>query len=251
MPIGYAFTIRPGAYPRSCRHAAPFRFAATRLRPRRSRPWHSPPTAAKVRQKLYVTNSAGDDVTVIDTATNKAVGRIEVGPHPHGIAVPAAQDVIYVTIEGAQARRTGLDRPADRQGDAPHGHRPRAEPARRHARRQDSPTSRSTTAITRSSTWTRARSSSASSPAAGRTTPSARADGKRMYLAPMGNAQKGDRRRRGDAQDRRRDSVQQRGAADRAEPGREAAVRRGGRAGRHRDWRTWRRARWCIACRPS
>lgn len=56
--------------------------------------------AAKVRQKLYVTNSAGDDVTIVDVATNKAIGRIEVGPHPHGIAVPAAQDVIYVTIEG-------------------------------------------------------------------------------------------------------------------------------------------------------
>src|SRR5216684_4161985 len=39
----------------------------------------------KVKQKLYVTNSDGDDVTVIDTATNKAIGRIEVGLHPHGI----------------------------------------------------------------------------------------------------------------------------------------------------------------------
>jgi YVTN family beta-propeller protein len=56
--------------------------------------------AVKVRQKLYVTNSTGNDVTVIDTATNKAIGRIEVGPHPHGIAAPASQDVIYVTIEG-------------------------------------------------------------------------------------------------------------------------------------------------------
>lgn len=55
---------------------------------------------AKVRQKLYITNSAGDDVTVIDVATNKPMGRIEVGPHPHGIAVPAAQDFILVTIEG-------------------------------------------------------------------------------------------------------------------------------------------------------
>jgi YVTN family beta-propeller protein len=55
---------------------------------------------AKVRQKLYVTNSAGDDVTVIDVATNKPMVRIEVGPHPHGIAVPAAQDFILVTIEG-------------------------------------------------------------------------------------------------------------------------------------------------------
>lgn len=63
-------------------------------------PWAAAEPAAKVRQKLYVTNSAGDDVTVIDVATHTPVGRIEVGPHPHGIAVPAAQDVIYVTIEG-------------------------------------------------------------------------------------------------------------------------------------------------------
>jgi YVTN family beta-propeller protein len=58
--------------------------------------------AAKARQKLYVTNSAGNDVTVIDVATNQPIGRVEVGPHPHGIAVPAPQDVIYVTIEGTQ-----------------------------------------------------------------------------------------------------------------------------------------------------
>ncbi len=58
--------------------------------------------AAQARQKLYVTNSAGNDVTVIDVATNKPIGRIEVGPHPHGIAVPASQDVIYVTVEGTR-----------------------------------------------------------------------------------------------------------------------------------------------------
>jgi YVTN family beta-propeller protein len=41
-------------------------------------------------------------VTIIDVATNKPLGRIEVGPHPHGIAVPAAQNFILVTIEGAK-----------------------------------------------------------------------------------------------------------------------------------------------------
>jgi YVTN family beta-propeller protein len=56
--------------------------------------------AGKVRQKLYVTNSAGDDVTVIDLADNKAITNVKVGPHPHGIAVPAAQNFILVTIEG-------------------------------------------------------------------------------------------------------------------------------------------------------
>jgi YVTN family beta-propeller protein len=54
----------------------------------------------KVQQKLYVTNSAGDDVTVIDTATNKPITTIKVGPHPHGIAVPVSQEFILVTIEG-------------------------------------------------------------------------------------------------------------------------------------------------------
>jgi YVTN family beta-propeller protein len=63
--------------------------------------------AAKVHQKLYVTNSAGDDITVIDVGTNKPIGRIEVGPNPHGIAVPASQDVIYVTIEGHGPNRPG------------------------------------------------------------------------------------------------------------------------------------------------
>jgi YVTN family beta-propeller protein len=57
---------------------------------------------AKGRPKLYVTNSAGDDVTVVDPATNKVIGRIEVGPHPHGIAAPAAQDFLLVTIEGSK-----------------------------------------------------------------------------------------------------------------------------------------------------
>lgn len=58
--------------------------------------------SARLKQKLYVTNSAGDDVTIVDVATNKPIGRIEVGPHPHGIAIPAAQDVVLVTIEGGK-----------------------------------------------------------------------------------------------------------------------------------------------------
>jgi YVTN family beta-propeller protein len=63
-----------------------------------------PPKAGpvKARQKLYITNSAGNDVTVVDLATNKVITTIDVGPHPHGIAVPAAQDFILVTIEGGK-----------------------------------------------------------------------------------------------------------------------------------------------------
>lgn len=60
------------------------------------------PGQERPRQKLYITNSAGNDVTIADVATNKVVGRLEVGLHPHGIATPAAQDTLLVTIEGTK-----------------------------------------------------------------------------------------------------------------------------------------------------
>jgi YVTN family beta-propeller protein len=52
------------------------------------------------RQMLWVTNSAGNDLHVIDVATNKVVRRLEVGPLPHGIAVPDDASVVYVALEG-------------------------------------------------------------------------------------------------------------------------------------------------------
>jgi YVTN family beta-propeller protein len=69
----------------------------------------APAPAAPARQKLYVVDSAGDDVTVIDVATNKVLGRIEVGLHPQGIAVPASQDVIFVTIGSKPGELVWID----------------------------------------------------------------------------------------------------------------------------------------------
>jgi YVTN family beta-propeller protein len=57
---------------------------------------------AGARQKLYVLNTAGDDVTVIDVARNKVLGTVVVGKHPHGVAVPAAADFLLVTVEGTR-----------------------------------------------------------------------------------------------------------------------------------------------------
>ncbi len=51
------------------------------------------------KQFLWVTNSKGSDVHVIDTATHKVVKRIEVGPEPHGIAAPDDVHVVYLAIE--------------------------------------------------------------------------------------------------------------------------------------------------------
>jgi YVTN family beta-propeller protein len=55
--------------------------------------------APKPVSKLYVANSSGNDIHVVDTATNKVIKRVEVGPEPHGLAATAAGDRIFITIE--------------------------------------------------------------------------------------------------------------------------------------------------------
>lgn len=49
--------------------------------------------------KLYVTNSLGDDITVIDLASLKAVGDIKVGKEVHGACAPADGRWLFTTIE--------------------------------------------------------------------------------------------------------------------------------------------------------
>ena len=51
--------------------------------------------------KLYVTNSGGDDITVIDGGGSgfQAVGAIKVGEHVHGICAPAGTDRLFATVE--------------------------------------------------------------------------------------------------------------------------------------------------------
>lgn len=56
-----------------------------------------PLTAGSVR--VYITNSAGDNVHVIDPATNKVVEEIEVAEIPHGIAIAPDGSRFYVSGE--------------------------------------------------------------------------------------------------------------------------------------------------------
>ena len=52
--------------------------------------------------KLYVANSAGNDIHVIDTRTNKVIKRVEVGPQPHGITATADGRQLFITIENTE-----------------------------------------------------------------------------------------------------------------------------------------------------
>ena len=58
--------------------------------------------SSKGQQFLWQTNSYGDDVHIIDVATQKVVGHVKVGPQPHGIAAPDDAHVVFVAIENFQ-----------------------------------------------------------------------------------------------------------------------------------------------------
>ena len=49
--------------------------------------------------KLYVSNSQGDDITVIDLATYKVIGDIRVGEQVHGLCAPSDGRRLFTTIE--------------------------------------------------------------------------------------------------------------------------------------------------------
>jgi YVTN family beta-propeller protein len=55
--------------------------------------------AQEPARKLYVANSAGNDLHVIDAATNRVMRRVEVGPQPHGMVATSRGDQLLLTIE--------------------------------------------------------------------------------------------------------------------------------------------------------
>jgi YVTN family beta-propeller protein len=80
----------------------------------------APPEVATPRavpQKLYVANSAGTDLHVIDTATNKVINIVEVGPQPHGLVATRDGKQLFLTIEndaGDEGELLWFDTSADR-----------------------------------------------------------------------------------------------------------------------------------------
>ncbi|HEX4810197.1 MAG TPA: YncE family protein [Bryobacteraceae bacterium] len=60
---------------------------------------YPPARAANASGRLYVTNSLGDDITVIDLQSLKAVQDIKVGMEVHGICAPADGRRLFTTVE--------------------------------------------------------------------------------------------------------------------------------------------------------
>ncbi len=62
--------------------------------------------SGQARMLLYVDNSLGDDLTVIDLGTMKVVDTIKVGAQPHGLCAPADGRRLFVTIESERNLKT-------------------------------------------------------------------------------------------------------------------------------------------------
>ena len=60
------------------------------------------PSSTDGTTTLYVTNSLGDNITVIDLRTLKVVGDIKVGQHVHGVCAQADGRRLFTTIESEE-----------------------------------------------------------------------------------------------------------------------------------------------------
>jgi YVTN family beta-propeller protein len=63
-------------------------------------------TCAAASMRLYITNSLGDDITVVDLGTLKPIQTIKVGAQVHGICAPADGRTLFVTIESEHNLKT-------------------------------------------------------------------------------------------------------------------------------------------------
>jgi YVTN family beta-propeller protein len=58
---------------------------------------------APVARKLYVANTGGESLTLIDLDRREALRELQTGKHPHGLAVAPDHSVIYCSVESERA----------------------------------------------------------------------------------------------------------------------------------------------------
>jgi YVTN family beta-propeller protein len=71
--------------------------------------------------RIYVSNEDSGDVSIIDVAEDKEVGRISVGKRPRGLRLSADRARLYVAVSGSPKAAPGIDEktlpPADHSAD--------------------------------------------------------------------------------------------------------------------------------------
>jgi YVTN family beta-propeller protein len=58
---------------------------------------------APITRKLYVANTAGESLSLIDLERREVVGELPTGKHPHGLALAPDHSVIYCSVESERA----------------------------------------------------------------------------------------------------------------------------------------------------
>src|SRR2546428_9827801 len=71
--------------------------------------------------RIYVTNEASGDLSVIDAASQSVIATIPVGKRPRGIRVSPDKSTLYVALSGSPVAGPGVDEstlpPPDRNAD--------------------------------------------------------------------------------------------------------------------------------------
>ena len=61
------------------------------------------PAATPIARKLYVANTATNSLSLIDLDRQEVVRELQIGQHPHGLALSPDQSVIYCSVESERA----------------------------------------------------------------------------------------------------------------------------------------------------
>jgi|SRR5436190_4029693 len=62
-----------------------------------------PAADTPIARKLYVANTAGDSLSLIDLDRQEVIRELQIGKHPHGLALSADERVIYCSVESERA----------------------------------------------------------------------------------------------------------------------------------------------------
>src|SRR4029079_3521304 len=74
---------------------------------------------AATRSLLYVANSQGDDISIIDLATQKVINTLKVGPIVHGVCAQADGRRAFATIESENSLKVIDTRTNEATGTIP------------------------------------------------------------------------------------------------------------------------------------